>query len=343
MASKRDLSIDVMRGIAIITMVAANMAPYTLAAPHPFLFRFYGTFAAPLFIMLSGMMIALKGEAGEHDFKYYLIRGALVLAVAALIDALIWHMVPFVEMDVLYLIGIAVPLVFLFLKLSTPLRGLVIGALFFLTPVLQGVFGYKEGEPLSSGFGRLIMGDTGPAGIAKSWMIDGDFPVFPWLGIAFLGPVLQKLRLRSERHFATGKALLAGVITAICGGLLWLAHPGELLIVLGYSELFYPPTLGYVFTSVGVMILLFCAVDRKPDFVFYEPVRALGESSLFIYIFHLALIKYILARYWPQKDFSTYLAVYIVFMIFLTLSAYLLRVVRRVWPKRPFLVKFLIG
>jgi uncharacterized membrane protein len=343
MASKRDLSIDVMRGIAIITMVAANMAPYTLAAPHPFLFRFYGTFAAPLFIMLSGMMIALKGEAGEHDFKYYLVRGGLVLAVAALIDALIWHIVPFVEMDVLYLIGISVPLVFLFLKLSTLLRWLAIGALFLLTPVLEGVFGYKQGKPLSSGVGRLIMGDTGLAGIVKSWLIDGYFPLFPWLGIAFLGPVLQKLRLRSERHFATGKTLLAGVITTLCGSLLWLAHPGELLIVLGYSELFYPPTLGYVITSVGVMILLFCMVDWKPDLVFYEPLRALGESSLFIYVFHLAIIKYGLARYWPHKDFSTYLAVYIVFMIFLTLSAYLLRVVRRVWPQRPFLVKFLIG
>lgn len=343
MGSQRDFSIDVMRGIAIITMVAANMAPYTLAAPHPFLFRFYGTFAAPLFIMLSGMMIALKGEAGEHDFKYYLVRGALVLAVAALIDSLIWHIVPFVEMDVLYLIGISVPLVSLFLKLGTPLRWTVIGALFLLTPVLQGVFGYKEGELLSSGIGRFVMGDSGPAGIAKSWLIDGDFPVFPWLGIAFLGPVLQKLRLRSERRFATGKALLAGVITTVCGGLLWLAHPGELLIVLGYSELFYPPTLGYVVTSVGVMVLLFCAVDRKPELAIYEPVRALGESSLFIYIFHLAIIKYVLAHFWPRQDFSAYLTVYIVFMIFLTLCAYLLRVVRKAWPQRPFLVKFLIG
>jgi len=195
MASKRDLSIDVMRGIAIVTMVAANMAPYTLAAPHPFLFRFYGTFAAPLFIVLSGMMIALKGEAGEHDFKYYLVRGAMVLAVAALIDALIWHMVPFVEMDVLYLIGISVPMVFLFLKLGTPLRWSVIGAIFLLSPVLQGVFGYKDGEPLSSGSARLVMGSTGIAGIAKSWMIDGYFPVFPWLGIAFIWPILQKMRL----------------------------------------------------------------------------------------------------------------------------------------------------
>ncbi len=332
-----------MRGIAILTMVAANMAPYALILPPPFLFRFYGTFAAPLFIMLSGMMIALKGEAGEHDFKYYLVRGALVLIVAALIDVLIWHMVPFVEMDVLYLIGIAVPLVFLFLKLKTPLRWVVIGALFLLTPVLQGVFGYKEGEPVSSGVGRFVMGDTGIAGITKSWLIDGDFPVFPWLGIAFLGPVLQKLRLRSERHFATGKALLAGVITTICGSVLWLAHPGEMLIVLGYSELFYPPTLGYIVTAIGIMITLFCVVDRKPDLLFYEPLRALGESSLFIYIFHLVIIRYVIQHYWPHKDFLTFLVVYMVLMLFLTLSAYLLRVVRAMWPKRPFLIKFLIG
>ena len=52
MAHDRDIAIDIVRGLAIFTMVAANMAAYVLAEPHPFGLRLYGTFAAPLFLSL---------------------------------------------------------------------------------------------------------------------------------------------------------------------------------------------------------------------------------------------------------------------------------------------------
>jgi len=343
MASKRDLSIDVMRGIAILTMVAANMSAYTLAPPVPFLFRFYGTFAAPLFIMLSGLMIALKGEAKEHDFKYYLVRGALVLAVAAAIDIFIWQTVPFIGVDVLYLIGISLPLAFLFLKLSTPLRWLGMILIFAAAPVLQNLFGYREGEAVFSRACGTLNEDICNAGIMKSWFVDGWFPVFPWLGFSFMGPVLQKLRLKSEAHLGTIKALLAGIATIVLGGVLWIASPGKLLIREGYSELFYPPTLGYIVVSIGVMVTLFSLVDRKPGLALYKPIIALGESSLFIYVLHLALIRYLLLPVWPARDFPAFILIYFVLMIFLVFTAYLLRRARKAWPARPFIVKFLMG
>lgn len=46
----RDKTIDILRGLAIFTMIAANISPYVLIEPHPFWFRLYGSFAAPLFI-----------------------------------------------------------------------------------------------------------------------------------------------------------------------------------------------------------------------------------------------------------------------------------------------------
>ena len=50
----RDKTIDILRGLAIFTMIAANISPYVLIEPHPFWFRLYGSFAAPLFILISG-------------------------------------------------------------------------------------------------------------------------------------------------------------------------------------------------------------------------------------------------------------------------------------------------
>src|SRR5262245_51031015 len=54
----RDPSIDVLRGLAVFMMVAANLAASALEGPHPLWFRLYGSFAAPLFVLLSGMMVA---------------------------------------------------------------------------------------------------------------------------------------------------------------------------------------------------------------------------------------------------------------------------------------------
>lgn len=47
---KRDIVIDIIRGLAIFTMIAANMAGKLFAEPHPFGFRLYGSFAAPVFV-----------------------------------------------------------------------------------------------------------------------------------------------------------------------------------------------------------------------------------------------------------------------------------------------------
>ena len=55
----RDSTVDALRGLAIATMVAANLASLVLPEPHPFWFRLYGSFAAPTFILLSGMMVSL--------------------------------------------------------------------------------------------------------------------------------------------------------------------------------------------------------------------------------------------------------------------------------------------
>ncbi len=89
MIQSRDTTIDTLRGLAIFTMVAANMAPGVLAEPHPFWFRIYGTFAAPLFILISGMMVTLTSKTKDHTLKYFFVRGVIIMIVGALIDVLI--------------------------------------------------------------------------------------------------------------------------------------------------------------------------------------------------------------------------------------------------------------
>ncbi|MBI4356841.1 MAG: DUF1624 domain-containing protein [Gammaproteobacteria bacterium] len=72
----RDDHIDILRGIAIFTMVAANWAALILAEPHPFWLRAYGSIAAPLFVFIAGMMVALTEKKHHRTFKYFTHRGA---------------------------------------------------------------------------------------------------------------------------------------------------------------------------------------------------------------------------------------------------------------------------
>ena len=91
MVVDRDHVIDVLRGLAIFTMVAANMAASVLAPPHPFWFRLYGSFAAPLFIFISGMMIAIVAAKRAHGLKYYFARGVMVILCGVFVDVFIWR------------------------------------------------------------------------------------------------------------------------------------------------------------------------------------------------------------------------------------------------------------
>ncbi len=75
----RDVSIDITRGLAIFMMIMANALPYLLTTPVPFPVRLYGSFAAPIFVTLAGMMVALTKK--RHNFGYFLDRGAVIVLI----------------------------------------------------------------------------------------------------------------------------------------------------------------------------------------------------------------------------------------------------------------------
>ena len=95
-------------------MVAANLAkpqPAFFCGHTHFWFRLYGSFAAPLFVLLSGMIVAYTARRKGHGLGHFRARGAMMILVAALLEVLIWKFYPFLSVDVLYLIGVSLPLV----------------------------------------------------------------------------------------------------------------------------------------------------------------------------------------------------------------------------------------
>ena len=105
--------------------------------------------------------------------------------------------------------------------------------------------------------------------------------------------------------------------------------------------MFYPPTLGFAATALGVIGVAFWLLDRRsprPDVL-----RALGESSLAIYILHLVAIRCVLKPIWHRVERPTFIALYVGLAGSMVAAAYGLRALRRRWRPRVFVLGVVLG
>ncbi|HXW53457.1 MAG TPA: heparan-alpha-glucosaminide N-acetyltransferase domain-containing protein [Myxococcota bacterium] len=342
---KRDIGIDIVRTVAIIIMIGANLGSL-LPSPHALWFRYYSSMAAPLFVTLAGMMVAYSVQ-GHHEsakLSYFLKRGAFLILCGAFIDSAIFGEIPFVSMDVLYVIGLGLPFAFLATKQSQKIDVVLVFILALVAAALQKISGYSAeplaltiGEPieLSFGLGRRIL---------SMWFVDGWFPVFPWLAYLIFGVILAKLRwLPSGRaSFAEVKFLVFAGFLVILGAWLMYVFPAPSFEREGYAELFYPPTIPFIIWSFGIVILACSMADLSEALAFWRIIIPLGQASLFVYICHIALIQ-LVKRYLNPLSVDQYLLIYGSLVVGLLLSALLLRVLKRRSKAMPDVLRWLLG
>jgi uncharacterized membrane protein len=308
---------DILRGIAISLMLMANSAASILIAdtPHPFLMRLAGSFAAPAFMLLAGMMLALAKNPRPS-------RGLFIIAMGALIDLAVWQSLPFLTFDVLYTIGISIILTAYparyFSITSLALAGF---ALLFCGQILQSM-GYYHFNPFWVGlaFDKPLppFHEILPH-IPHQLFIDGWFPLFPWLGFVWLGAALQRTlqTIAPDAQPVESEGFSSCVGFSMpwkwggCSMLLFLVSSSYWALTFklppmrdGYSELFYPPDLGYCLTALSVFcvtLFLLQFLVRYPGIRFcFSPLVWMGRRSLWVYVFHILLI-----RYWLSRDFVT--------------------------------------
>jgi uncharacterized membrane protein len=338
----RNATVDILRGIAVFTMVAANLAGNTLVMPYPFVFRFYGTFAAPMFIMLAGFMVGTKGRY-ERGVSYYMLRGCLLILIGILIDVLVWQYYPLMSFDVLYLLGVSMPVAFLASRLPQVFQGMLVVLFFAVTPLVESKFGYISESldlPLAQ-FSLSSLVSQLPI-IARHFFSDGWFPVFPWLGFSLLGVGLASLHHNRAKSFVS-LMLVGGPMILSIGIIVWSLNPGPLYVREGYLELFYPPTTGYLLTAVGLLLSMFGLISKISTTPFLKPWQVLGQCSLIIYILHYIIIRYVFKVFWPKVHFTEFIAHYVLLLLVLFGVAYGVSAYKRRFPKNPFLIQFLIG
>lgn len=342
----RDTTLDTLRAIAIFGMVQANIGQSVYQGAIPQWVTLYiaaGSFVPALFILLAGMSVVYTTSFKNYTLKHYLLRmGTLFVTAAIVIDVFVWKLVPFLGMDVLYLIGLSLPVAYVFQRLSTGWRWFWVIVVFMLAPILQRAIGYAK-HPISievfggaEAYAQLHAGT-----VIRNWFVDGWFPIVPWLGFALVGVNFGILRLRKKTlaSFAQRKVVLVGILIVVLGIVMWKLYSGPLYSRSGFREIFYPPTLAYIVTVLGQFIVLFAFVDWKPNLFIYKPFLAYGESALFMYWTHHIIIKYV-------KPVHSVRAAFIVLGIGVVVTfgvAYPLRHVRRRWPNRPAFLRYVLG
>ncbi|MES2837755.1 MAG: heparan-alpha-glucosaminide N-acetyltransferase domain-containing protein [Bacteroidota bacterium] len=341
MKQERDQSVDILRGIAIFAMIAANMAAHSLQEPHSFLFRLYGSIAAPLFVFLAGMMVSVTSKTKSHPIQYYLKRAVAVLFIASLIDIFLWNIIPFTTFDVLYVIAFAMPLIYYFNKLKTALRISIVFVLFVVAPILQNTFGYIEYPLEVNVFRNTNFSELSLTLVLKQFFIDGWFPLFPWLGVSFLGAVIGSYKIKTPIYEYNKRMLITGFVLLFVGIISWIYFNPKLFIREGYSELFYPPTLYYLASILGFIFILSVIIYQFKSNKFINLLSVYGQSSLLVYILHTVLIVFVF------NEFDSYSPLFFTVLYFLHALAlwavcYFIKLIKKD-KKLPFLVTLILG
>ncbi len=292
-SDKRVYWIDILRGLAILVMIPANMAPY-LAEPHNLLYRFIGSFAAPIFILLSAGMVVLRSD--RHSAGYYVQRAGYVMLCGVLLDTVLWRIVPFMTFDVLYTIGIGMVAVYFLRNVDT--RELLLLTLIIFLAAYAGiqVFGYHEAVPEVAYLESLRF--PGPDRVVQSWFLDGWFPLFPWLGFALLGSAFFKYIRKAGDALPVNRLFILGLILTAAGlVLLFVPIPhyenfASNQIISnreGYSEIFYPPTPGYLLMAIGIFLILLRALFHSRQNPIGDIISYFGKHSMLVYLSHQIL------------------------------------------------------
>lgn len=339
----RNRNIDMIRGFAIVVMMVSNLQAVVLAEPAPLALRLVGSLAAPIFIILSGFMVSLTAD--RHNFSYFLFkRGVWIISVGILVDLVVWQIYPLMSMEVLYLLGISIPLAYLACKLKSYQRAAIALCIFILMPILQRSIGYTyfptEFYLLS---GTPVIEIEAQTGIINHWFVDGWFPICPWLAFSIIGVELGECFKRVNAKAFTSTLVYTGSALTILGGLSFVLTYPQTFIRSTWSDLFYPPTIQYVALAIGICLLIFrffMGLGNSRLSLLFRPLSTIGQASLGIYFMHLFIIAHFITWVsggWWKMNLGWYLISYALLLLAMWAIAKLYSLLgdeRKRWLKR---------
>lgn len=317
--SARLAGIDLARGIAIAGMILEHfnqvigVSPYI--GPNWLVWpaNHMDGRSAPMFIMLAGIGMSLSGRsawlsgdiAERAAVRSGLRRRALVLFIAGLLLHFAW------SADILHYFGvyIAAGSLLLFSRSRWLWAGtIVLNAGCVLALLLfdsSEIWCYDAGWNWDT---LEYAGFWSPVGFLRNLLLNGWFPVFPWMGFLLVGIWMGRQKL-NDRRFRLRCMLWGGLVAAAVGWASWLLEnrigpellgiPDDLdRALFGLDPL--PPTPFFTLQSgaTAIFMIALCLelADRFADSPRLRPWLIFGQYSLSIYIVHIGLL--IAPLYW---------------------------------------------
>lgn len=321
--SNRDQTIDIMRGVAIVLMVAAHQAGYLMLTDNvSLIFRFFASLAAPIFVLLAGMMVARKVSLDiKLNYSSYVKRAGVILLIASTIDVVIHGDFPFITFDILYLIGFSMLLMPIYSKLNKLSRYLWLIMILLLTPVVQMFLGYEfllQELNINSAILQISLST-----VLHHLFVDGWFPLFPWLAVVFIGYEfgLNRWNKQTTKNLRLGNwVFLSAMLTINLS--MWLLFNSFNHSRVGDIELFYPPSVLFILAACSLTFLGIKAIDNLN--IKSQILSRLGSCSLLLYISHLAMLALFLDKYVVTTNtfyWSVGLIIHIIFLYLISIFA----------------------
>jgi uncharacterized membrane protein len=318
----RFLSIDVLRGVAILLMVQThfveNLSQRDDVSSVVWLYdlsQWLGMIPASLFTFVSGLSFCLwtrqqRSLETRDDAmtKFAVRRGLFLFVVGIAFNFFVWSAEETFNWDILTLIGAAMILLAFARKLPPVILLLICLFIVLLSPALRVVADYPaywEDEEYSYDFTYLD--------VLTGFVANGYFPLFPWLVFPFAGFIVGQTVFKTS--VPSPRVLTR--LTVIGLGFLLIATIAPsvrayapFLIAAYYIEGFteFPATTTYVFAALGMclisFVLLYVALDRRgvraSDGAVILFLSRCSAHSLTIYIVHHAI------HLWPLWLYSVY-------------------------------------
>lgn len=306
----RLLSLDALRGVAVVLMMEQHMGVWlwhvadptragVAQAPLYMAINGLGGLAAPTFITLAGVGTTLLVASREAGVDATLVRRGLVLmGFGYLLNWLTPSWFSWGSWFVLHLMGAAIATAPLWRRLPT---AALLALEFILLGVTVAAQAWLRTPPLLT---NDAMRDLGrPGGPLRLALVEGQFPVLPWLGVFLAGMVVGRWLLadRADRVGQLCRLCLAGGITLMFLGLAAAQVPALSFLrgdpwwrVVSVRTSFYPAGPGIVLLlQAGVLLMLSVALhlERSKQPANDGVLVCLGRASLTLLIVHVVLFR----------------------------------------------------
>jgi len=313
-------AIDMLRGLVIAIMVldhsrdyfhyfALRFDPTDPAQSWPLLFatRWVTHLCAATFVFLAGVSIYFQKANGKPGLPAFLLKRGLwlILLECTVISFGFNFGEPFVFLQVIWAIGASMVCMSLISRLSARWV-LALGlAILLLYPLALAATAHAAVDATRAGSAGAtdLLGVIRTVALAPGLLgphILAYYAFVPWLSVMCLGfglgPIYRLDRAERTRRLvpiAIG-LLLAFVLLRLLDGYgdpaPWHSQADAVRTFMSFMNVSkYPPSPDYVFSTLGVSILLFLALDalRGP---LARVLLAYGRTPLFTYVCHIYIL-----------------------------------------------------